>query len=58
MTHIVITTPMIIKTHAHTNISTVTGRLSAEDMAYFSISGKKTVKNISIFFINESVIKM
>lgn len=50
MTHIVITTPMNIKTHAHTNIATVTGRISDEDMAYFSISGKKTVKNISIFF--------
>lgn len=49
MTHIVITTPTIIKTHAHTNIATVTGRLSNEDMAYFSISGKKTVKNTFMF---------
>lgn len=31
MTYIVITTPMIIKTHAHTNKATVTGRLSDED---------------------------
>lgn len=32
MTHIVITTPMIIKTHEHTNIPTVTGRLFDDDM--------------------------
>lgn len=31
--HIVITTPMIIKTHVHTNIPTVTGRLFDDDMA-------------------------
>lgn len=51
MTHIVITTPMIIKTHTHTNRATVTGRLSDEDMAEFLISEKKTVKNISLFFL-------
>lgn len=51
MTHIVITTPMIIKTHTHTNRATVTGRLSDEDMAEFLISEKKTVKYISLFFL-------
>lgn len=58
MTHIVITTPRIMKTQAHTNKATVTGRVFDEDDAQFAMSGKKTVRKIKYFVNNESIIYM
>lgn len=38
ITKMVITTPMIIKTHAHTNPPKVIAKLSGENLVYLTVS--------------------